>query len=491
MTNLQYRWLIILSVILLPARPVFAASTVSSTFDVDADGWTATPGAATVAHEASGGNPGGFLSSTDTDPTTPVVIAPAKFLGDLSAYDGGVLSYDMKVLDPTTPVTSVGDGLGRVQINGGGSNATFIYLPSPPFPSPDAWRRFVVPLTAAAFNTTQANWEQVLSNATHLDVIIQHGTKVGMDNVTLTPAPDLSNLIVFLEPGFSFEIVNRDVSAGQVPILYATFQVAEKEGELYLNGLYSPSSGVTRDAIVRSGSDGPGKAFAYLNSPAGFNTSGPVGMHFDANGDLIGIVWLQEPVGKVISRPLVRITGFGPPPAPIAFQELNGQVVLEAEHYDGNVSASAHTWTLETAKAGFAGTGYVSALPNAGTSINTGYTSTSPQLLFNVNFTSPGTYYVWVRGQADSGSDDSCHAGLDGTGPTSADRIASFSSSGWVWKRDTMDGSPATLVIGTPGPHTIHLWMREDGLRVDKLLLRTNSSSTAPLGAGPAESPRQ
>ena len=490
MKLLGLRWLVIFGVVLLPACLASAATPISSTFDTDAEGWTATPGAATVAHVASGGNPDGFLSSTDTDPTTPVVIAPAKFLGNLSAYAGGMLSYDMKVLDPTTPVTSVGDGLGRVQLNGGGSNATFTYLPSPPLPSPDEWRTFVVPLTAAAFNTTQANWQQVLSNVTNLDVIIQHGTTVGMDNFQLTPAPDLSALIVFTGTGFSFEILNPDVSAGQVPFLYIGNDVAaNKEGELYLNGVRSTGGGETRDAIIKSSPGGPSEVFAYLNSPVGFLARGPWGMHFDANGDLIGIVVLEhQTTGTVIARPLVRITGFEPV-IPSAFQESSGQVVMEAEHYDGNISSSGHSWTLETAKAGFAGTGYMNALPNSGLNINSGYTTTSPQLLFNVNFTTTGTYYVWVRGQADSGTDDSCHAGIDGTGPASADRLSGFST-GWTWKRDTMDAVPATLVISTPGLHTIHLWMREDGLRVDRLLLRTSSSSTAPSGTGPAESPR-
>ena len=95
-----------------------------------------------------------------------------------------------------------------------------------------------------------------------------------------------------------------------------------------------------------------------------------------------------------------------------------------------------------------------------------------------------------LRGSANSGSDDSVHAGVDGTGPSSADRISGFTNS-WVWKRTTMDNNAAAkLVITTPGLHTIHLWMREDGLRVDKLLLRKNSSSTAPSGKGPAENPR-
>ena len=163
---------------------------------------------------------------------------------------------------------------------------------------------------------------------------------------------------------------------------------------------------------------------------------------------------------------------------------------MEAEHYDSEVPRSSHDWLLKTTQTGFSGGSYLEALPNTGASINTSYVTTSPELAYRVSFTNTGTYYVWLRGSASSGNDDSVHAGLDGTGPSSADRMSGFTSS-WVWKRTTMDNSaPAKLVITTPGLHTIHLWMREDGLRADKLLLRKSSSASAPSGAGPAESPR-
>ena len=174
----------------------------------------------------------------------------------------------------------------------------------------------------------------------------------------------------------------------------------------------------------------------------------------------------------------------------LAFKESSGQVVMEAEHADANISRQGHDWLLKTSQTGYAGIGYLQVLPNIGANQDTGYVTASPELVYRVSFTNTGTYYVWLRGSAASGSDDSVHAGIDGTGPSSADRIGSFTG-GWIWKRNTMDNSaPAKLVITTPGLHTIHLWMREDGLRVDKLLLRKSSSSAAPSGKGPAESPR-
>ena len=197
-----------------------------------------------------------------------------------------------------------------------------------------------------------------------------------------------------------------------------------------------------------------------------------------------------SPLG--VETPLVLYDGRlwieAPPPAQ-SFQEVGGQVVIEAEHFGTKIPRSGQDWVLGSAQAGFSGTGYMEALPNIGANLNTGYVTTSPELVYTVSFTTPGTYYVWVRGYGDNDVNDSIHAGVDGTGPASADRISGFPV-GWTWSRDTMDSAPATLTIATPGVHTIHLWMREDGFIADKLLLRTDSSATAPSGTGPAESAR-
>ncbi len=172
------------------------------------------------------------------------------------------------------------------------------------------------------------------------------------------------------------------------------------------------------------------------------------------------------------------------------FQESGGQVVMEAERYDAKLSRSGKDWVLQTGQSGYSGTGFLTALPNAGVTQNTGYTTQSPELVYRVRFSTTGTYYVWVRGAGPTTTDDSLHVGIDGIGPASADRLAGFPTS-WTWSRTTMDqNAPATLQVTTPGEHTIHAWMREDGFRLDKLLLRTNSASTAPTGVGPAESAR-
>jgi len=76
------------------------------------------------------------------------------------------------------------------------------------------------------------------------------------------------------------------------------------------------------------------------------------------------------------------------------------------------------------------------------------------------------------------------HAGLNGTLSASADKIDHFPS-GWNWSASTRDKVRATIEIPSVGIHTVNLWMREDGLAVDKILLTTDPRYK-PEDVGPA-----
>ena len=170
-----------------------------------------------------------------------------------------------------------------------------------------------------------------------------------------------------------------------------------------------------------------------------------------------------------------------------AFLESGGQVVIEAEHFKVNTARAAHTWDL-TSDSAASGSQCMLSNPNNGANVNTGYTTGSPQLDFPTLFATTGTYQVWVRGLGAGTADRTVHAGLDGVGVTTADRITGFSSS-YAWSRSTLDGPVATINVTSAGVHVVNLWMREDGFRVDRLLLTTNTGFV-PSGAGPTESAR-
>ena len=157
-----------------------------------------------------------------------------------------------------------------------------------------------------------------------------------------------------------------------------------------------------------------------------------------------------------------------------AYQEQAGFVEFEAEGFHAEAAGGGYSWQGVTVPSGYLGASAMQALPNDGTTIDTGYLTGSPRLDYKVNFQTTGTYYVWVRGYAGSSGDDSCHVGLDGIEAPSADRIAGFAYGEWDhwdWSNYSMSSPSATVDILYTGEHTISLYMREDGLIVDKLVL--------------------
>src|SRR5690606_28971361 len=60
----------------------------------------------------------------------------------------------------------------------------------------------------------------------------------------------------------------------------------------------------------------------------------------------------------------------------------------------------------------------------------------------------------------------------------------------WRWTDEVLGGtSSVTISVPSPGTYTINVWMREDGVLYDKLVLTTDGQFT-PSGQGPAESDR-
>jgi hypothetical protein len=171
-----------------------------------------------------------------------------------------------------------------------------------------------------------------------------------------------------------------------------------------------------------------------------------------------------------------------------AFQQdsgANGLLVMEAENFDGNVDKGDHGWNAILQY----GVKAMEAAPDAGSRIATNYVSNSPYLRFNVNFLKTGTHYLWLRGYC-TGSDNSAHAGLDGKSSVTSENITLPVNKDWVWSGSSAEGQRTTVNVSKAGLHTIEIWMREDGLILDRVLL-TTSMSYKPSGSGPAQSPRK
>ena len=152
-------------------------------------------------------------------------------------------------------------------------------------------------------------------------------------------------------------------------------------------------------------------------------------------------------------------------------QASDGLVEMEAEDYHENIAGSVHDWVFIDDLPDYSGDGAMRATPDLGTA-----PAERPQLDFDVNFVKTGIHYIWVRGYVTGGSDDSCNIGLDGSMQSDSDKISGFNTANdWAWTSVTMDGVRATLEVDSVGVHTVNLWMREDGFRVDQIVLTTDA----------------
>jgi len=161
---------------------------IQSTFDTDTEGWTHL-GASVFKQEPAGGNPGGLLYIDNSEGPVTWILAPGKFHGDLSAYDGGTISFDGIMLGiGGAPWGPNPQDYGNVYITG--PSGTAVADLKLGLPSTVQWEHHSMPLTAAAFGQTPAAWATLLSNVSKIEISVEalFGAEIqGIDNVRIEP----------------------------------------------------------------------------------------------------------------------------------------------------------------------------------------------------------------------------------------------------------------------------------------------------------------
>ena len=105
---------------------VAAAQPPFSTFDLDADGWTVISNNMSGIQLSEDGNPGGSVRYIDASPAPARFEAPAKFLGERSAYYGGLIRWDAySETSKLVPSEAV------ILIGGTGTNLWLYFTPPP------------------------------------------------------------------------------------------------------------------------------------------------------------------------------------------------------------------------------------------------------------------------------------------------------------------------------------------------------------------------
>jgi len=158
-------------------------------------------------------------------------------------------------------------------------------------------------------------------------------------------------------------------------------------------------------------------------------------------------------------------------------------LVVEAEHCgvntEGSGTADGWSWVEQTG-GGSIGDGYLQALPDTGLLVGGSgvIESDSPRLTYPIYLPEAGAYFLWLKGAADDGGDDSVYYGLDGvvtnTLAGEAARLPIGSEFGWLSQRG--DGERLVIDVPSAGVHTVDLWLREDGAKIDRLALTASET---------------
>lgn len=173
-------------------------------------------------------------------------------------------------------------------------------------------------------------------------------------------------------------------------------------------------------------------------------------------------------------------------PAPVV--ETQGWVVIEAEAAEVAIARSGHAWEQRADHPGYAGSGYLMAVPDDGLVVDQEVAATSPELRYLVVFPQRGTYYVWLRGWASDGGSDSAWIGLDGEAGVQPRRVEGFAAGAWSWSGQAAT-QPVALEVAEPGLHAVHIWMREDGLALDQIVISHEPALPATPGGQPGGAP--
>lgn len=186
-----------------------ASAAIESTFDTDADGWIVMDcanggpwspiGPYLVNWISAGGDPGGHIDRQDPSTNTYFFQAPAKFLGDRSAYIGQALEFSIRtdIYDyfGADVVVLVGAGMTIVADHGG-------------IDSINTWLDKSIPLVQGNFQynslsgavVSEADFQAVMADLDALRISAEYGDQAGeentdLDSVRLIPEPATLSLL--------------------------------------------------------------------------------------------------------------------------------------------------------------------------------------------------------------------------------------------------------------------------------------------------------
>jgi hypothetical protein len=142
--------------------------------------------------------------------------------------------------------------------------------------------------------------------------------------------------------------------------------------------------------------------------------------------------------------------------------------LIEAESYSTVTMPMTYHWDVKSDQMGYTGSGFMQGLPATGAGCTMGdVQSCAPSIGYRIEIAQAGVYFFQARVFSSTLSDDSIWYGIDGARDDSPMFFGDPRLT-WHWKT----GNSFSLQAG---PHTLNVWLRDPGARVDAVALTTSS----------------
>ena len=155
--------------------------------------------------------------------------------------------------------------------------------------------------------------------------------------------------------------------------------------------------------------------------------------------------------------------------------------LIQAEAYSdcahGEGIASFDTWQFKSIET-HRGSGYLHAIPEDVSQYNGAIRGS--RLDFNMSFNEPGEYHAWLRMKGNSYGNDTVGLLWDFTdeSPVEFEKYHSFgwtSNGDWEWEPE-FHRSPISINVSGESQHTLSIFMIEDGVHIDEILITSIAS---------------
>ena len=167
-------------------------------------------------------------------------------------------------------------------------------------------------------------------------------------------------------------------------------------------------------------------------------------------------------------------------------------VVMEAENFSENTPNGDVMWAITDSPEDFSGESAMMAVTSGPFASKDDAMENSAIMSYKINFTQTGIHYIWARASRTGGGDDSYHAGIDGVIGDNGEMLTfhetDFDYGTWGWINYRNNVEPGYVEIPSEGIHTLDIYIRENGFRIDKIILTPSDTNYyKPEDMGPDE----